>query len=253
MEKSMKQKMVAFIGSVVLSCGYVQAASFVPLYNEGFRRPQTEEESFLVEHVEASLAKAEVLDSKLESSQLEIGGMSSNKVRHVLNGLCSLSECTYLEIGAYKGSTFVSALYGNLETLAEAIVCDNWSQFDAPRSQFLDNCEKHLSGYPFAIHECDCFALDLKSISHPIKVFFYDGENTLEAHEKAFTYFNEVLDDLFIAVVDDWNWDFVREGTFAAFKKLGYRVVFEKNLSARHNGDLENYWNGLYVAVISKS
>ncbi len=244
---------MTLLGSVMLSCSLVESSSFLTLYNEEERKPQTEEELFLVEHVEASIAKAEALKSKLEQQQLDIVGMSSSKVRHLLNGLCSLNGCTYFEIGAHKGSTFISALYGNYESIVEATVCDDWSLFDGPRDQFLDNCEKNLSGYPFTIHDCNCFDLDLKAIAHPVKIYFYDGNHSEEAQEKAFTYFNEVLDDLFIAVVDDWNWHFVRDGTFTAFKKLGYRVVFEKHLPSRYNGDLENYWNGLYVAVISKS
>ncbi len=68
----------------------------------------------------------------------------------------------------------------------------------------------------------------------------------------AFTYFDPILDDLFIAVVDDWNWDDVKTGTRLAFEKLDYHVLYEVELPASANGDTLNWWNGLYVAVISR-
>ena len=92
----------------------------------------------------------------------------------------------------------------------------------------------------------------MSTFKKPVNVYFYDGGHTATTQEKAFTYFNPILDDLFIAVVDDWNWDCVVEGTFMAFDKLRYEVLFDIALPANGNGDLENWWNGLYVAVIRK-
>jgi hypothetical protein len=68
----------------------------------------------------------------------------------------------------------------------------------------------------------------------------------------AFVYYNDVLDDVFIGVIDDWNIEAVREGTFAAFAKLKYEVLYEQALPARYNGDKDQWWNGYYVAVIPK-
>jgi hypothetical protein len=58
--------------------------------------------------------------------------------------------------------------------------------------------------------------------------------------------------EFWIAIVDDWNFPEVPLGTKAAFEKLNYRVLFEVVLPAQHNGDVANWWNGLYVAVIHK-
>jgi len=60
------------------------------------------------------------------------------------------------------------------------------------------------------------------------------------------------LDDTFISIIDDWNWKGVQTGTKQAFKKLGYEILFEKILPANFNQDRQNWWNGLYVAVIRK-
>ncbi len=103
------------------------------------------------------------------------------------------------------------------------------------------------------MHEQDCFTLDTKKIfTHPINVYFYDGNHDAWAQEKAFTYFNSSLDDLFVAIIDDWNWDDARRGTIEAFKKLNYDVLFEQELAAARFADMEQWYCGIYVAVIRK-
>ena len=67
----------------------------------------------LIEHVKQSIQNAELGISQLNSKILNLEGMSSDKVRHFLNNICSLEHGNYLEIGVWKGSTFISALYKN--------------------------------------------------------------------------------------------------------------------------------------------
>ena len=51
----------------------------------------------------------------------------------------------------------------------------------------------------------------------------------------------------------DWNAPGVKEGTYQAISELGYQVLKQWELPARGNGDIHNWWNGLYVAVIHKA
>jgi hypothetical protein len=90
-------------------------------------------------------------------------------------------------------------------------------------------------------------------VNEPITVYFYDGFSSFDSLKQAFTYYNQVFNPLFIAVVDDWNWDFIRNGTRAAFEELKYEVIYEVELPAKGNGDRKQWWNGLYVALIRKS
>jgi len=178
--------------------------------------------------------------------------MSSPKVRHLLNNLCSLSNANYLEIGVWKGSTWVSALYGN-ENVESATAIDNWAQFNGPKKDFLANCKKFLSNVPYNFYSEDCFNVDVQSVcKNPINIYFFDGDHSARAQELAFTYYNSSLDDVFIAVVDDWNFPQVPRGTKSAFEKLGYHIIYDVILPANFNGDIQNWWNGLYVAVVSK-
>lgn len=207
----------------------------------------------LIVHVKNSIQMATNGKSKLTSNILGIEGMSSSKVRHFLNNLCALPEAFYFEVGVWRGSTFVSALYQNTATLYGAIAIDNWAQFGGPKGDFLANTSKYLAKNSFRFYEQDVFSVDVKDIFNlPVTIYFYDGDHTAEAQRSAFTYFNTIFADTFIAVVDDWNHEPTRIGTKQAFAELGYTILFEQILPANYNGDLANWWNGLYVAVIQK-
>ncbi len=222
--------------------------------NEALLLSRNERERHLIKHVEKSLDQAYNASSKLTAQALDIQGMSSAKVRHFLNNLCSLPNTHYLEIGVWHGSTWISALLGNEATISSAVAIDNWSQFAENGTEFLSNCHRFLPNFPFKFYSADCFSLNANSTcKSPVSIYFFDGEHSELAHELAFTHYNSVLDDLFIAVIDDWNYPPVQIGTENAFKKLNYTILYEKHLPSTCLGDLDNWWNGLYVAVISKS
>lgn len=210
----------------------------------------------LIEHVLQSISKAENEMSKLPAQVLKLEGMSSAKVRHLLNNICSLSNASYLEIGVWKGSTLISSLFGNTHNINHAIAIDNWSEFAGPREEFINNFSRFLSGFrnTFKLYDQDCFKIDLGALkSAPIDIYFYDGNHTAESQRLAFTYYNEIFSNVFIAIIDDWNYPPVPEGTYQAFKELNYTILYEKTLPARFNGDTVNWWNGLYIAVIKKN
>jgi hypothetical protein len=212
-----------------------------------------EREDQIIAHVEQCIADAENGTSKLTPQVLSIDGMSSPKVRHFLNHLCSMPDTRYLEIGCFKGSTWIAALYKNQGTISSATAIDDWSEFGGPKNAFEKNCAMFLTNVPCRYISKDCFKVDLSRFEKPINVYFYDGEHSADSQEKAFTYFDPVLDDLFIAVIDDWNWPNVSNGTRTAFGKLNYEILFETALPSYRTNDAKNWWNGLYVAVIRKA
>lgn len=215
--------------------------------------PLTEREKILIQHVKDCIFSAENQTSPLSQEVLQVPGMSSAKTRHLLNNLCKMPQTVYLEIGVWMGSTFTAALYGNGEWVVDAIAIDNWAEFGGPKEDFERHCKQFLSGINYRVCSTDCFSLDKKVVfSKPVNIYFYDGNHSTESQESAFTYLNDAFDDVFIAMVDDWNWAEVRKGTESAFQKLGYHVLYEQALSSRHSGDTEQWWNGLYICVIRK-
>jgi hypothetical protein len=55
-----------------------------------------------------------------------------------------------------------------------------------------------------------------------------------------------------VLVVDDWNFEFVQEGTRDALAELGWSVQRGWCRRTEYNGDAASWWNGLYVAVVVK-
>ncbi|HSX25471.1 MAG TPA: class I SAM-dependent methyltransferase [Chlamydiales bacterium] len=213
----------------------------------------------LIQHVQEGIEQASREMGRLSLEVLKIDGMTSAKGRYLLNHLCSLPNAVYLEIGSWKGSSFVSALYHN-EGLRKSYAIEKWVRFadngfdfGDVRDEFYANVRAHLQGLSFKVFENDCFSLNLNEIPEKITIYFYDGEHRKKDQKEAFTYFNDRLASEFIAIVDDWNWESTRSGTFEAFDQLGYKVLFEQYLPANFDGDTANWWNGMYVAVIRKS
>lgn len=205
---------------------------------------------FLIEHVKQSIANAQLEKSQLNLEILALQGMSSNKIRHFLNNICSIPDGKYLEIGIWKGATFISALYQN--QLSTAIAIDNWTEFSGTKKEFEQNIIKFLPTTSYQLFESDCFKFDIKNISKKINIYFYDAAHTRKDQRLAFTHYNEIFEDTFIAIVDNYNWIQVQEGTQTAFKELNYTILFEQFLKAEKRADASGWWTGLYVAVISK-
>jgi len=179
----------------------------------------------LAKIVEESISKAESLQSKIPAEVANMRGMSSPKIRHLLNNLCSYGPCVYLEIGTYSGSTLVPALYQNN---CHGYAIDNWSQFkedetgwDAQKA-FRDN----LFNYAPNFKECevisdDCFNPLTYERCYEPNVFFYDGAHDAESTERAIKLYGVRTKGPFILVVDDYNLTpEVSAGTEEALKKF---------------------------------
>lgn len=212
------------------------------------------------DQIDIAIKNAENNISDLPNEILTSSGASGIKGRHLHNNLSKIfgNKLSYLEIGTQKGLSFCTALYGI--DYKYACVIDSWVEGDF-RNIFNENIKKFLPNKSFDLHDQDCWTIDLKNqIKEKINFYFYDGWHAKEAQEKAFTYYNDILENEFLCMVDDWNCPNVRQGTRDAFNKLNYNIIYEKDLfTENHNnaigngaGNAQTWWNGLYIAVISK-
>ena len=144
------------------------------------------------------------------------------------------TDIRYLEIGTWKGSSVCSAMYGNH---ASVTCIDNWSQFNGPKDVFLENLNKYKGDNHVTYIENDCFAIDVSTL--PLhNVFMYDGEHSKESHYKALQYYYKCLDDTFIYIVDDWNWQDVRDGTLTSIADLGLKTLYEKEIRLTYDNSV---------------
>ena len=205
--------------------------------------------------VDLAFQNAENNISKITDDIISMDGMSGTKTRHFYNNLLNTEDARYLEIGTWKGSSVCSAMCGNNAT----IVCiDNWSEFGGPKSEFLNNFYKFKGDNNATFIEDDCFKVDVLTLPK-FNIYMYDGNHTNESHYKALLHYYNCLDDLFIFIVDDWNWIDVRDGTMNSIRKLKLKILYEKEIRLTFDNShtqqplaSETWHNGIYVAILKK-
>ena len=210
----------------------------------------------LIQHVDNCFNLAEEQKSKINQDILGLEGMSGSKTRHLYNNLLSMKDARYLEIGVWKGSSVCSAMFENNAT----VVCmDNFSEFGGPKDEFLLNFNKFKNGNNALFIENDCFKVDITELPK-FNIYLFDGNHTHDSHYKALTYYLSCLDDIFIYIVDDWNWDTVRNGTYDAIASLGLTILYSREIRTTNDNTHPTWgsirqkaWhNGVFVAVIKK-
>jgi len=212
-------------------------------------------EEKLINHLKMCFEKAEENNSKVCKEILSLEGMSGHKTRHFYNNLLEFSDARYLEIGVYHGSSTCSAMYKNK---AVVLSIDNWSEFGNNKKHFLSNVEKFKGENKFSFIEQDCYKVDTSKLQK-FNIFMYDGNHTEESQFKALNHYINNLDNTFIFIVDDWNWEQVRTGTYNSIRKLNLKVLYDKEIrltndnthTPREIGNI-TWWNGIYAAVLQK-
>ncbi len=217
----------------------------------------------LIGYVEKALSKTLKDKSKLTEHTLGIQGLTSNKVKSFINNVCELPECRYLEVGVYQGATFSAAIDGNN---IYAVALDNWEQPDLKpmrevkkwdtkdidiKTQFYENIRKVSFNSDIEIFDEDIEKFDIDKIKQKINVLFYDGNHTYDDHYGVLNKFLPILDNVFIYIVDDWNWLQVKDGTFKSIADSKLKVLYEKEISTSGE-DFNDYWNGLGIFILKK-
>jgi hypothetical protein len=207
------------------------------------------------QHIETAFENAEKNTSKITPEIIAMEGMSGKKTRHFYNNLLSMKDARYLEIGTWKGSSVCSAMCGNK---AKVVCIDNWSEFGGPKYEFLINFYKYKGENDATFIEQDCYKVDVSPLPK-FNIYMYDGNHSKESHYKALVHYYNCLDDLFIFIVDDWNWKDVREGTLDSIKKLNLNILYEKEIRLTNDDShtpqplaRETWHNGIYVAILQK-
>jgi hypothetical protein len=206
-------------------------------------------------HIEKSLEDAENYKSKITDEIINMEGATGHKTRHFYNNIVNIEDARYLEIGTWKGSSVCSAMYNNK---ANVVCIDNWSQGGGPKEEFLENFKKFKGENNALFIENDCFTLNISTLPK-FNIYMYDGCHAYQSHSNALTYYYNCLDDIFIYIVDDWNWKDVREGTYDGIKKCNLKVLYEKEIRLTNDDShtptpiaTSTWWNGICVYILQK-
>jgi hypothetical protein len=212
---------------------------------------------FLINHVENCVKMADENNSRLIGDILQMEGMSGKKTRHLYNNICNLDNANYLEVGPWKGSSFVSALYNNN---INSIAIDNWSEFSGPKNEFLNNVGRLCPNNRFSFIEKNSFEVtdeEIFSFYDSVDVYLYDGCHKYESHKQGITYFEKFLSKYSIILVDDWrndgNWIQVQNGTYDGFKESNLKIHHKiERITFQESTGPAEYWNGFGLFVCEK-
>ena len=196
-------------------------------------------------------------ESKLVDSVLTMPGMSGQRYRKLINKLVELTpDARYLEIGSWAGSTACSAMYGNT---CKLLCIDNWSEFGGPKETFHQNIDIYGNdNVDFNYIENDYETVDY-SQTGKYNIYLFDGPHKEHEQYAGISITQEALEDTYTLIVDDWNWDFVRNGTLNAIKDLNQTIVSSVSIRSSDNnihpaihGPESDWHNGYFIAVIKK-
>ena len=181
----------------------------------------------LITRVAAAIAAAERGESSLSPECLALRGMSSPKVRHLLS---ALRATHYIEVGAWAGSTLVSATHGQGN---RATAIEDFSQFNdgAVPAELRRNIESLIGSERVKLVEQPILTAPSMLLPHAeCDVCFYDGDHTLEGTRRAIERLVPCLAEHAVVLIDDTNMvgvaDAAREGLRAAGVTIHRKSTF---------------------------
>ena len=182
-----------------------------------------------------------------------IEGMSGQRFRSFLFYLSkNLSTFNYLEIGVWKGST-ASCILKNGK--AKAILVDNWSQFGGPRKAANKRLRKYIKESNALLVDSSLEMLREEYIFESPLVYFYDGAHDYQSHLEATLLINQFKSSQLIYIVDDWNWENVRNGTIDGLKQVKLKIVKQWQIFpniADKGGKYGAWHNGTFICILSR-
>jgi len=203
--------------------------------------------------------------SKFNASSYDVVGLTSNRVRHLLNNLCQIDHAVYMEVGVYTGSTFFAALQNNS---IKSYAVDHfksrnirperddidWQNDENPLQSFVNSSQKYIGTNSIKLLDKDVRTINSSDIHPEYKpnIIFYDGNHDYDEQLSGLNNLLPNFSDTFILVIDDANIESSVTSTDEFIRINNLRVLYEKKL-LHGIEDSSLWWNGLYVLVLTKN
>jgi hypothetical protein len=218
----------------------------------------TQQIGILGKAVRDAFQDAMAMRGRLSDDAFRVNGFSGRKFRLLLNNLMrAVPNPRYLEIGAFHGASFCSALFKNK---MRAVAIDNWLWGKDTKKLFTDNLNRFVSeDSDVQVIEGDFRKVEYDKLAK-FNILFYDGAHDEKDQYDGVFIPQRAMEYPHVMIVDDWNWDRVRKGTLDALRdaKLGIdysvevRTTFNNDYLPLVNGPGSEWHNGTIVAVVSK-
>ena len=240
-------------------CNYCEAVVDAHLKKQG--RPTTVEE--YTQRVLKAIDDGNTQTSNFEPEGYPIQGLSSNRIRHFLNSLCSHDDAVYLELGTYTGSTFFAATMNNK---AKCIGVDDfsepnvkpivdrgmWTECGNPYDTFVNNWQKYENGNAAFVKASVEELTEEDFGGSKVNILFYDANHDMMVQMNNLNHLLPFLDDKFILDVDDANFDGVVEGAVTWAQENNLKCYLERKILSSVIESPVHWWNGIHVMVLEK-
>ena len=240
-------------------CNYCEAVVDAHLKKQG--RPTTVEE--YTQRVLKAIDDGNTQTSNFEPEGYAIQGLSSNRIRHFLNSLCSHDDAVYLELGTYTGSTFFAATMNNK---AKCIGVDDfsepnvkpivdrgmWTECGNPYDTFVNNWQKYENGNAAFVKASVEELTEEDFGGSKVNILFYDANHDIMAQMNNLNHLLPFLDEKFILIVDDANFDGVVEGAVTWAQENNLKCYLERKILSSVIESPVHWWNGIHVMVLEK-
>jgi hypothetical protein len=197
-------------------------------------------------HVVNAIGRAP--EHRLPTEILAIRGLGTAPGQRcaLLNLLCRVPGCRYLEFGSFMGQSLLAAAFQNSGSF---VGVENFSQFTSvpARDALRRNLDRArgLGCGDVSVQETDW----RESAGGPVDVFFYDAEHDATSTRDALCLVAPNLVSSAVIVVDDWElptWSgHVQSGVFEGWTRAGLKIVETWELE-RDKG----WHEGVYVALV---
>jgi len=213
----------------------------------------------LADVCEKAYASAIVGNNELPEEVVAIKGLTSLKVKNFINSICNRHNTKYMELGVFQGAILCAAVSGNAST---AIGIDHWEEWGITPTNIAEHsfpedpkeiCERNIdtagATERVTLIKADMFAVDANDLPHKVNTLFYDGSHAEDSHHMVLKAFKPALEHEFIYIVDDWNWDQVRDGTQKGIEDHGFEILHKREIFTKGE-DPNDFWNGLGIFVL---
>ena len=205
----------------------------------------------LIAIVEEAIRNGLARQSYIEPWVNDLKCWSTPEIKSMLNHIGRSVE-SYLEVGVFHGGTFFSTVAGSSDLKAYAVDIFVEDVASGPSNSFRGGLDRMKRDNVKFLNK-DCFTVDQTDIPESIEAYLYDGPHHKEEQERALTHYVDFMKDKFIFMVDDFNDADVVEGTRNALENLKDKIKVEKEWVFKTTGNMGLiWWNGYYIAVISK-
>ena len=219
----------------------------------------------LKDKVAGSFHQAELDKSNLREFDRDLYGASGRKIKHAINNICGVKDnLTYLELGAYRGSTLIAANFRNNitsyavddftidEKEANPYKEQGWNNPKQALDDLIDRYRKSDKlDNVINIINSEATKVNLKLLPKKIDIIHYDLENHHANLESILRYYLPVFDKYTLLLVSNWNSTGIRNSYKRFSNSPGIEVELLNEKLSHNTADNTNWYNGFSVSLIT--